>query len=434
MIELRLKCLPALLLFVTMILTACSEPDEIGIDVQPAGDQPGVFYTDTITIEASTIREDTLRSDEASAAFNLAGSYTDPVFGFTNASFYSQIRLPNNNTNFTFGILPQLDSVVLTLTYADNYGDTITPLSMEVFQLDAAMTIDSTYYTNDQIAYIPTSIFSGVIDAHTKDSVEVDGVKKAPHLRLKLNQQFGDDFISSPTSNFIDNATFISYFKGIHVKVADVTTTGQGRILSFNLLSSQTKMTFYYKNGTDSTRQIANFEINAECPRFNRYTHDYTIATFGNNFPIPGNSTLYVQSMAGVKARIKFPYLKDLTADGPLSINKAELVIPVEDNETYENHDALIVFGVDSLGGEAIIPDLLESVGYYGGSFNSTGQDYKFNIARYVQRLVSGNISTDYGLSIVAASGGYNAQRSVIPGPGGTSKKMQLKLTYSKLK
>src|SRR5688572_8225489 len=114
MIELRLKCLPALLLVVTMIFSACSEPDAIGIDVQPKGDQPGVFYTDTISIEASTIREDTLRSDEGVAAFNLVGSYTDPVFGLSNASFYSQIRLPNNNTNFTFGTTPFLDSVVLT--------------------------------------------------------------------------------------------------------------------------------------------------------------------------------------------------------------------------------------------------------------------------------------------------------------------------------
>jgi len=197
--------LPALLLAAGMAFAACSEPDALGIEVQPEGDQPGVYFTDTVSIEASTFLEDSLRSDETVAAFNLAGSYTDPVFGLSNASFFTQLRLPNNNTNFTFGVSPVLDSVVLTLAYADYYGDTLTPLTMEVYQLDAAMSIDTVYFTNDSIATILPALFSGNIDVRPKDSVLLDGIERAPHIRLRLPVQFGTAFITSGDVNFLNN-------------------------------------------------------------------------------------------------------------------------------------------------------------------------------------------------------------------------------------
>lgn len=434
MIKLKNWRLPALLLAGGMAFAACSEPDALGIEVQPAGDQPGVYFTDTVTIEATVTREDTLRSDEAVAAFNLAGSYTDPVFGTSTASFYSQYRLPNNNTNFTFGIAPILDSVVLTMAYADYYGDTLSPLLMEVFQVNDAMSYDSTYYTNDNFTTVGSTLFAGQIDAHPKDSILIDGVLRAPHLRLKLNQTWGEDFMNSGDPNFVDNTAFTTYFKGLHVRTNTITGTGQGVILSFNLQGSMSKLTFYYRNSTNTTTISANFEVNAECPRFNHFDHDYSVATFGNTFPISGNDAIYIQSMAGLKLRFKFPFIKNFAAKGAVSINKAELIIPVQDAAApFTNHQALLTFGVDEKGAEAIIPDLLESNSYYGGSFNTSDNDYKFNVGRYVQRLISGKIAIDYGLSMVSSGGAVNAFRTIIPGTKAPGNRFKLKLTYSKL-
>ncbi len=423
--------LPAVLLAAGMTLAACSEPDSLGIEVQPDSDQPGVFFTDTVTIHATTIREDSLRSDEVVAAFNLAGSYTDPVFGMSKASFYSQLRLPNNNTNFTFGITPVLDSVVLTMAYADYYGDTLMPLFMEVLQLSEQLVYDTTYYSNDVLT-TGSTLFSGNIDAHPKDSVVVSGTKRAPHLRLRLPDQVGNDFLNAGNATFIDNSAFTNFFKGIHVRTNVV--SGGGLIVSFNLQASMSKLTVYYRNASNPTTINANFEINSECPRYNHYEHDYTNATFGNVFPVSGNDKLYIQSMAGLKVRFIFPYIKNFASAGAVSINKAELVIPVQDNAApYVNHQALLTFGVDDKGSEAIIPDILESSSYYGGSFSTTTGDYRFNIGRYVQRLISGKIATDYGLSLVSSGGAVNAFRTIIPGTTGTGNKIKLRLTYSKL-
>lgn len=423
----------ALIIAGATAIVSCSEPDSVGIEVQPAGDQPGLFYTDTITIEASTIIEDSLRSDEAVAALNLVGSYTDNVFGLSRASFYTQFRLPNNATNFTFGTDPVLDSVVLTLAYADYYGDTLTPMTLEVLRLDEAMVLDSNYYTNDVIVTGQQLSPPTIISVEPKDSVLVDSVLRAPHLRLRLDQVWGTEFLTSGDANFIDNNTFVSYFKGLTVRATDVTAENTGCIMTFSLGASMSKMTFYYKNGTDTTRRTANFEVNSNCPRFNHFEHDYTLADFGNTFPVPGDNQLFIQAMSGVKARIKFPHIRNLSSLGSVSINKAELVLSVEDNSVYKNHTNLLVFGVDSAGKEALIPDLLEASSYYGGAFSTTDNNYKFNLARYIQRLVSDNTLNDYGLSVVSSAGATSASRSIIPGPASSGSKLQLRITYSKL-
>ncbi len=424
--------LPAILVAGAMALNSCSEPASIGIEVQPDGSQPGLYYTDTITINGTTIIEDSLRSDEGVSPLNLVGSYTDNVFGLTRATFYSQIFLPNNSTNFSFGVDPILDSAVLTLAYTDYFGDTLTPLDLQVLQLEDLMVLDSNYYTSNTLA-TGQQLFSGTIEVHPKDSLLIEGGLRAPHLRLKLDETWASAFINSGDANFTDKTAFTNYFKGIQVKVADVTTEDQGCIMSFNLLGSMSKMVFYYKNGTDTTAKFAFFEINSGTPRFNHYEHDYTFADFGNTFPVSGNDRLYIQSMSGVKVRLNFPFIRNLTASGPVSINKAELVLPVEDNTLYRNHTNLIVFGVDSAGAEALIPDLLESTSYYGGSYSVTDKNYAFNLARYIQRVISNPDKDDFGISLVSSGGAINGFRTIISGTNAPDKKIQLKVTYSKL-
>ncbi|MBL0339664.1 MAG: DUF4270 domain-containing protein [Bacteroidetes bacterium] len=424
--------LPAMLLAGVLTLNSCSEPDSVGIEVQPEGDIPGLFFTDTITIDASTVIEDSLRSDEGVAAFNLAGSYTDNVFGLSRASFYTQFFLPNNSTNFSFGTDPILDSVVLTLAYADYFGDTLTPMNLEVLQLEELMVIDSNYFTNKSLT-TGQQLFSGTIEVRPKDSLDVDGGLRPPHLRLKMDNAWGTAFITSGNANFLSNDAFKSYFKGIQVKASDITAEDDGCVMSFNLLAAMSKMAFYYKNGTDTTQIKAYFEVNSGTPRFNHFEHDYTLADFGNTFPVSGADKLYVQSMSGVKVRLKFPHIRNLSAISAVSINKAELVLPVEDNTLYRNHTNLIVFGVDSAGAEALIPDLLESSSYYGGAYSATDKIYKFNIGRYIQRLVSDPSKDDFGISLVSSGGAINGFRTIIPGTVATGSKIQLRITYSKL-
>ena len=72
MIKLHNRYFPALLIAGGFLLNSCSKPDDLGIEVQPVGDVPGVYFTDTLTVIAETIKEDSLRSDEAVAALKEA--------------------------------------------------------------------------------------------------------------------------------------------------------------------------------------------------------------------------------------------------------------------------------------------------------------------------------------------------------------------------
>src|SRR5436190_2189751 len=94
-----------------LFLAACNDPEIIGLDVQPPNDRINLIYSDSTTITAYTVREDSLRTDETT--YQLLGSYLDPVFGRTDASIFAQVTtvLPG----VSFGDSTVLDSLVLSL-------------------------------------------------------------------------------------------------------------------------------------------------------------------------------------------------------------------------------------------------------------------------------------------------------------------------------
>ena len=72
-----------------------------------------ILQTDTVTLVVSTVREDSLRSDELS--LSLLGNYIDPEIGQTRAGFYSQVRL--SSPDIDFGTNAVADSLTLSLVH-----------------------------------------------------------------------------------------------------------------------------------------------------------------------------------------------------------------------------------------------------------------------------------------------------------------------------
>jgi len=417
-----------------ILLSSCEEPDSIGLNVQPAGDQINVVQTDTISLFTHTTREDSLRSDEASYA--LLGSYLDPVFGLHTASFYSQLRLASNNADF--GTNPQADSIVLTLVYETVYGDTLTPQTVKVYELGEDIYKDSSYYSNDEFT-IGSLLGSKTYVPTPSDSVLVEGVKKAPHLRIKLDASLAQRFINeSGTTNLSDNANFLKFFKGIYVTTNPVGS--KGAIISFDLLNSLSQVTMYYKNSTSDSLKY-NFVINENCARINHFSHNFSQASSYLQSQISGDTTkgdsiLYVQSMAGLKVKINYPYLKNLIANGKVAINKAELIIKLDKNDVTEGDfapPALLTVIEEQDGKIRYLLDQYEGTSYFGGSFNSSSYEYRFNIARHIQQILDGD-KENLGLSLVVstASRSNTANRVVLNGSK-RSDALRLSITYTKL-
>lgn len=424
-----------MLIIAGIFISSCEEPDAIGLDIQPEGDILHLLHTDTTSLVTYTVREDSIRCDETVLA--LAGQYSDPVFGVNSASFYTHIRLASNNADF--GSSPVADSIVLTLVYKAVYGDTNTQQTINVYELNDDIYRDSSYYSNNSFSY-GTLLGSKSFVPAPLDSVKVDGVNKAPHLRVKLSAQLAQRFIDvSGSANLADNTNFLEFFKGLYVSM---TPSGNpGAIISFDLLNSLSQVTLYYKNNTSDSLKY-NFVINENCARINHFEHNnyiqaspYLTSQIAGD-TVKGDSILYIQSMAGLKVKIKYPYIMDLISNGKVAINKAELIIKLDENDLTESEFApppQLVLLEEQDGKIRFVIDQYEGISYYGGLYNATKKEYRFNIARHIQQILNGE-KENLGLSLVVwtADRPNKAHRVVLNG----SKRIdpiRLSISYTKL-
>lgn len=432
-----------------LLASACNESSVVGLDVQPASDLLNVNWKDTTTVVGSTVKEDSLHTDASIivTADALLGTYLDPVFGKTSASIYTQLRLPANNPNF--GTSPVCDSVVLTLTYAsDYYGKRQRKdQRISVYQLTEDISLSHNYYSNNSLAYSGTDLAGGhLYTPRPTTNVVVMGDTIKPHLRVPLQQSFGQMILDNQgTSVLSNNAAFQSFIKGLYI-ASDVTTSGSGdgNILHFKMGDSQTKLTVYYRNSNATNNDSLKYEISlSSVGRFSSFEHyNFSTAYSYLQSQLTGSSTdtaLYIQSLAGTKAKIEFPYLLHWNDSGKVAINKAELVIKLDTTnslyqlDTFAAPAKLVLFGITSTNTNYAIPDAYEANEAFGGAYNATTKEYRFNIDRYIQQVLNGSIANT-GLYLVASGGAVNANRVVIG--SGSSKgyqKMKLNITYTKL-
>lgn len=432
----------ALILCITLILVSliysCREPDIIGLDVQPAGDKLNVVYDDTTSLYAHSVKEDSIRADETS--YNLLGYSDDPVFGKSTASFYAQLRLSYNNANF--GDSAHCDSIVLSLSYKTVYGDTNALQTVKVYRLAQNIYLDSTYYTNREFLTTGNVLGSKTFVPKPKESIHLgtDTFKYPPQLRIKLSDQIGTELIGfSGQTQLSDNANFTNYFKGIYVTAA--TASGEGSIMSFDLLNSQSKVTLYYHNNQDTAKYY--FVINENSARINHFNHsryqyaDPYLRSEVSNDTAKGDSILYIQSMAGLKVRITYPYIMDLVKSGKIAINNADLIVSIDENDYTADRYApptQLMLLEEKDGKIRFLQDQFEGTTYFGGQYNSSKKQYSFNIARHLQQVVDG-IKENLGLYLVVWTSNRpnTANRVILKGTKRQMGNLRLHITYTKL-
>ena len=398
--------------FGIFVIAGCEKPGVIGLDVHPESDQFNVLFSDTSTIVAKTVLEDSIRADEP--ILNLLGSYADPVFGYTAASFYTQFSMTTNNVTFASPFVA--DSLVLTIGYVGSYGPDLSEQTVNVYKLIEDMSEDSAYYSNRDFDYDPSDLAGIPITPQSGDSV----------ITLKLN----DPVFTANNTSFVDNAAFQSFFKGLYITTD---TSMPGGILYLDLVSPYTKLTLYYNDSMSF-----DFLVDIESARTNRFTHDYTGTEVDQQLQNPalGDSYVYVQPMAGVKVEIQMPHLFDWVKNQNVAINKAELILDVYDDGsliTYPNPENLFILGA---GANPIITDQYEGASFFGGTYDATHKRYSFNIARYIHEILYNGREND-GMyliipnNLLSTGSVVSANRVVIGGPKNSEQKMSLNLIYT---
>ncbi|KAF0198294.1 MAG: hypothetical protein FD166_1645 [Bacteroidetes bacterium] len=406
------------------------EPDLIGLDLLPPGDLLNIDYIDTSSIVAYTVREDSLRTDELT--LNLLGSISDPVFGTTTASIYTQYRLSKNN--ITFGENAVADSMVLTLVYKGIYGDSLAPKTIRVYEMADSINYDSSYYSTRTIPVLPELIGEATFVPNLSEADSVDGNYMPPHMRIMLSQAFADKIISADTNTLKDNESFQKIFMGLYLTSEQATTPGTGSILYFNLLDAVSRLKIYYHNSTDTS--TIDFPIGSYSARFNQYNHNnYAGAdpSMLEQFADSSANTehLYVQSMAGTKIKLRIPYLKALAAQKRIAVNEALLVFTVEDTSgVYEVPAQLALKKLDADGDYTALPDETEGSSFLDGKSRS-GKEYRFRITRYIQNRLLNPGDPDYGLMLFAAGSSLSGNRVTLRGPNAAEGKIRLLIYYT---
>lgn len=428
-----------LIFFLIASLSSCYKPaGEIGDEIQPDQSKLKVFYSDTATVYAYSVLEDSVRSDELTR--NQLGSIVDPVFGSTVASFYTQFSL--SSLSQSFGTNPVVDSLFLYLYYDGFYGDTATQLKVGVYEMEDSISISNAYYSNLTKAVYPTDYADYSFFPKPGDSIVVAGDTLPPMLRINLsaNPALGEKLLNAPTDALASNEAFQEYFKGLYITTEPVGSNGT--ILYFNLLETYSRLIIHFKND-EADSLYYNFLINGSCARVNKYQHDFTSgsSTFQQQI-VNGDTALgaqqyYVQGIGGVKSIIKFPYIRDWSELENVAVNEAKLILGGAEKPPYNGAPSkVIVVQITEDGSYKVLDDNLEFGDYFGGNYKSSTNEYQFRITSYIQSIISNPSEPDYGLYLFVYGSSINPQRFIFNGDNPVSdtlSKIRLEMVYTDL-
>ena len=399
----------SLSLVIGLIAASCTDPNTIGLAIQPTSDQIIISSDTSASFTVITESEDSLRTDEALNLI-LGNIANDPTFTYNYAGFYTQILLTENNTDL--GDNPIVDSVVMSYTYSGYYGDLEGLTDIWMMNLEGAIYKDSTYYSTTEI--LNTDIPYNYVESF---SVNTE-LEENPVVKMNLQQHLGQKILDLGNDVLKDNETFLESFSGLQIDAS-----AQNTMLYLNPNGSNSFLKIYYHNDESGTDTLSlDFELGGDAARINLFNPN-PLANLNQK-----EDKIYIQSMAGYKAKITIgdlTALKDTLKGKPL--NKVTMSFDVEagSQNEYPAHDKLFLVRVNEEGKNVFLTDYtIEGETHFGGRLEN--DKYVFNITRYFDQLLNNESYTDT-LYLLPAGAAVNANRTIL------EKDIKLTIHYSKL-
>jgi len=428
----ELKNLIGAILLLSVMAWGCQKGDQsLGLNLLP-----GVkildtyYYPGDANITTSIFTDTKIRVDRP--RYNLLGSFNDPLFGRTDAAFAAQFRLRYYPA---FTATSAVDSIVLRMNYKKIYGDTVSPQTIQVYELTGDLNFDAKYLSSFNIKSLASS---EIIGTHTftptfrTDSLKTDTVEQVISVRLK--NSFGTYLLGIDTAKMKTNDLFLTVFKGLYIGANPVSR--KGTLVSIDAPS--TRIILYYHDANSDTLGI-DYRVTENSANVSSYFHDfYTQAKFKSNLDKENNtdSLIYIQPTGGIKAKISVPSLSAWKDSTKYAINKATLTFHADtiasDYRRYAMPMRLYLMAIDSTGTEVFPADSQLSSDYYGGFFYAPTATYSFNVTQHLQQIIAGKIKNN-GFFLVQSDRNNTAQRVVLKGYG-SSKPVDLNISYTRYK
>lgn len=344
-------------------------------------ESPFVGAIDTFKISTNTIAFDTSQTNNP--AYLLLGCNNDPVFGKTEASFCSQLRLVTTSPNFGDLSLLKVDSVVLSIKYDDMYGVN-KPLNFKVLKLNEDL-INKTYYSNSKVTDDGNDLVyntNNLITPRNKGSYFINSLKDTVYdqITIRLKDQLGEELIqksnqSPSTFATIDN--FNSWFKGIKVIAKNVSLLENDGAIYY--ISSSPRITIYYsQSGVNKTFY---FELNQNALRVNLLNFENKDYEAGKSIGLK-NGNYFTQSN-NLRSFISIPSLSGISKNSV--IHSGKLVLPYD--------KTLSVFYNPGYQVSVSIPNSdtdnrLRIIGY--GNIDTTNRVFIVDVREHIQSIVTG--------------------------------------------
>jgi hypothetical protein len=422
-------------------LFACEERSDLGMELLPTDDLIKVEnLVERNSISSYTYREDSVQTDEPSRT--LLGTFNDPEFGKTSIDMAAQFRLqfyPDYGTN------PVVDSVKLFLYYRGVYGDTVTPQTFRVYELESSLDVDEEYFQGVNLKSYASneSIGEIVYTPHVRvDSTSSDTLFSL--ITIPLDNSLGEKLVNADSLQMINNDVFLEFFKGLYIESLNEENDGGGILQLYATSSSNfqgSALVLYYNNDENIAEEepdtlLNPYVITPFSARVNSIEHDYSGTRFFNNLNQENteDSLIYVQATGGLRSKI---YIDDLTNwkdSSNVAINNAELVFQVDtlatEVEKYPPPSQLLFTVLDDEGQEFLPVDYLFSPVFYGGALNTDDYTYRFNITQHLQQIIDGE-AENYGFFLTTARKNSEANRVILKGSRSQTG-IKLVITYSK--
>jgi hypothetical protein len=411
------------LLISLFILNSCHSDHNIGLPADAATQLSGTLV-DTSTVVVNTVTDagfltPGITPTDSIVTSGLAktpmGLFRDPALGTVQSDIAVGLMLPGG-TAYT---LPSgsivIDSAVLALKYADGfYGDSLTSkYKVNVYQLGSRPLAKTYYNTTDFSKSLGPLVGTQTFYARTHDSVKVYNIisgypdtlwKVAPQLRVPISKNFVSSILFNATSDQLgSNTVFQNNVKGLYITLDPTGTQGAGGTFMFNLNDSL-KVYYHTINGTTIDTASVGMPLSSNhAAHIIRTPSAAVTSALANNNP---NDIIYLQGLAGLRAKISFPYIKNILkqAGSNIVINRAELVITPVTGSTipFKAQPKLTMYRYDLAHIPAEVQDASTTdgraggIGVFGGYYNHAKNEYHFIITAYIEDLING-YSVDYG-------------------------------------